>query len=121
MSQDKGMTWSPVTEDQTLVEPVCQGSVLGLIDHRNPGDNQVLFSNPASVRRENLTIRMSTDECKSWPISKTLWLGPAAYSDLVTTQDGLAGCLFECGQKQPYETITFARFTLDWITNGTSQ
>jgi sialidase-1 len=120
-SQDRGMTWSPVAEDPTLIEPVCQGSVLGLSDQKSPGASRVLFSNPASVHRENLTIRMSTDQCMSWPLSKTLWLGPAAYSDLVNIHEGLIGCLFECGQKQPYETITFARFTTGWINSGTSQ
>jgi len=37
---------------------------------------------------------------------------------LVVTADAMIGCLFECGEKSPYETITFALFTLEWLTDG---
>ncbi|MBM4027216.1 MAG: exo-alpha-sialidase, partial [Planctomycetes bacterium] len=52
-STDDGMTWSPVTLDQALVEPICQAGVQAL------GGQRVLFSNPASTQRENLTVRLS--------------------------------------------------------------
>jgi hypothetical protein len=32
--------------------------------------------------------------------------------------DGTIGLLFERGATSPYETITFARFTLEWLTGG---
>ncbi len=115
-SQDKGATWSPIVEDQNLIEPVCQASVLRLSTGQAAGENRILFSNPASEKRENMTIRMSTDEGRTWPVSKSIWSGPAAYSDLVVLPDGTIGCLFERGHKEPYETITFARFSLDWLT-----
>jgi sialidase-1 len=118
ISHDKGLTWSPLAEDNALVEPVCQASVLRLSTEKGRGKNRVLFSNPASTRREKLAVRLSYDECKTWPVAKTLWDGPAAYSDLVVTADGMIGCLFECGEKSPYETITFALFTLEWLTDG---
>jgi sialidase-1 len=118
VSQDKGMTWSPTSDDATLVEPVCQGSVLRLSTEQKGGKNRVLFANPASKRRENLTVRLSYDECKSWPVAKTLWPGPAAYSDLVASADGAIGCLFECGDKKAYETITYACFSLVWLSDG---
>ncbi len=117
LSHDKGMTWAPVTEDPTLIEPVCQGSVIRLGTGKPPGESQILFSNPASTERKNMTIRMSTDECKTWSIAKTLWAGPSAYSDLAVLQDGTIGCLFERGVKEPYETITFAHFTTEWLKN----
>lgn len=115
ISKDRGMTWTPPAEDSTLIDPVCQASVLRLSTGPASGENRILFSNPASLQRENMTIRMSSDECKTWPVSKTLWTGPAAYSDLMVIPDGTIGCLFEGGQKQPYETITFARFTVEWL------
>jgi len=118
LSRDRGITWSSLAEDNTLVEPVCQASVLRLSTEKERGKNRVLFSNPASKRRENLTVRLSYDECKTWPVAKTLWEGPAAYSDLTVTADGMIGCLFESGKKGPYEGITFALFTLEWLTNG---
>ena len=118
LSRDRGATWSSPSEDEALVEPVCQGSVLRLSTEKAQGKSRVLFSNPASTRRENLTVRLSYDECKTWPVSRTLWTGPAAYSDLVVTADGTIGCLFECGEKTPYETISLALFPLEWLTNG---
>jgi sialidase-1 len=117
-STDKGMTWSPVAEDPALVEPTCQASAVRLSTKADGEKDRVLFSNPASERRENLTVRLSYDECKTWPVAKTLHPGPAAYSDLAILPDKTIVCLFERGAKTPYETITCARFTLDWLTDG---
>lgn len=116
-SSDKGMTWSAPEEDATLVEPVCQGSVLRIADDE-AGSSRLLFSNPASTKRENLTIRLSFDESRSWPVSRTLHTGPAAYSDLVALDAHTIGCLYEKGETTPYETIAFARIPLGWLTAG---
>lgn len=118
LSGDRGMTWSGRIVDQALIEPVCQGSVLRYSLAVDGGRNRILFSNPASESRENMTVRLSYDEGDSWPVAKPVWPGPAAYSDLVVTADGAIGCLFECGDKSPYETIRFMRFNLEWLTDG---
>ena len=110
-SDDGGITWTPSTLDETLIEPVCQASVL-----RIPGNkNRIVFSNPASVKREKMTLRLSYDEGQSWTPGKTLHNGPSAYSDLATTPDGTILCLYERGLKHPYETITLARVPLAWL------
>ena len=70
----------------------------------------VLFSNPASAKRENMTVRLSTDSAKTWTHALTLWPGPAAYSDLTLLANGEIACLYERGEKSPYETLTLARF-----------
>lgn len=107
-SKDGGITWSKPVEDSTLIEPVCQGSVIGV-----PGIvDGLLFSNPASTKRENLTVRLSRDGGKTWPKSTVLHAGPAAYSCLAMLPGGEAACLYERGEKGAYETITFARFPL---------
>lgn len=116
VSRDKGSTWSPLAEDAALVEPVCQASVLRLSTLTADGKSPVLFSNPAGVKREKLTVRLSDDHCRTWPVSLVLWPGPAAYSDLVELADGTVGCLFECGEKSPYEAIAFSRLTLERVT-----
>lgn len=102
-SIDGGETWSPVEWDEALVEPVCQAGLLAL------PDGGVLFSNPASVSRENLTVRLSRDGCRTWPVAWTLHAGPSAYSDLALAPDGAICCLYERGNEHPYETITLAR------------
>lgn len=114
ISKDGGMTWSKPCEDETLIEPVCQASIF-----RYPGDkNRLLFSNPASTKREKMTVRLSVDEGKTWPVARLLHEGPAAYSCLAVFPKGEIACLYERGDKHPYETITFARFSLGWLEKG---
>jgi sialidase-1 len=106
ISTDGGETFTKPVEDPALVEPVCQASILRL-----PGEGGgILFSNPASTRREKLTVRLSRDEGKTWPVAKLLHPGPAAYSCLTVLPGGEVGCLYERGARQPYEEIVFARF-----------
>jgi sialidase-1 len=126
-SNDAGATWSRVKLDETLIEPVCQGSILRYswplgAPASLPAENRsrVLFSNPASTKRENLTIRISYDEGASWPVSKVLHSGPSAYSCLTVLPDKSIGCLFECGEKSAYEKISLARIPLDWLENDSN-
>ena len=66
------------------------------------------FSNPASQKkRENMTVRFSYDLGKTWPASKLVHAGPAAYSNLVEMASGQLGLLFEGGIKSPYEGIAW--------------
>lgn len=113
-SSDKGITWSPIQLHPELVEPVCQASLISIADP-SAGNQILLFSNPASTKRENLTVRLSHDDGASWPFARTLEPGPAAYSSLVALPSGEIGCLYERGDKKPYEAIRFARFALEWL------
>jgi len=79
------------------------------------GKPRFLFSNPASTKRERMTVRVSHDACETWSKGNVLYEGPAAYSDLTELSDGTIGCLYERGDKGPYESIYFARFRLGWI------
>jgi sialidase-1 len=109
LSRDGGATWSEARPDAALVEPVCQASLL----RYSWEPSRLLFSNPANEKtRTQMTLRMSLDEGKTWPVSKELHAGPSAYSCLVVLPDGAIGCLFECGSKSPYERIVFQRRTL---------
>lgn len=118
-SQDGGETWSAVQDDPTLIEPVCQGNLLRLSTEKSHDRNRILFSNPASTKRVNVTVRVSYDEGRTWSVDKPLHRGPSAYSDLTIIADGMIGCLYERGAKRAYETITFAKFNLEWLTDGT--
>jgi sialidase-1 len=64
-------------------------------------------------KRQNLSIKLSRDDGKTWPISKTLESGQSAYSDLAVLPDGTILCLFEGDN-----TTLCARFNLDWLLNG---
>jgi sialidase-1 len=112
-SADGGRTWSKPVLDEMLVEPVCQASI---IRHRKGSRAMLVFSNPASTRRENMTVRLSEDDGRTWPVAKTLHSGAAAYSSLVSLPDGGVGCFYESGTMSPYERLTFARMSLEWLT-----
>ena len=71
-SSDEGASWSEVRLDDALIEPICQAGLLRLPDDR------VLFSNPASTRREKMTVRVSADRCRTWSAGMLLHEGPAA-------------------------------------------
>jgi sialidase-1 len=115
-SQDGGESWSELDFDSTLIEPVCQASLIRYSGLRHSGKSRLLFSNPASKdNRVRMTVRLSYDEGETWPVHKLLHEGPSAYSCLVRLPDGAVGCLYEQGRDHPYETITFARFPIDWL------
>ena len=108
LSRDGGATWTAPVDAPALVEPVCQASLL-----RHDAAKLLLFSNPAHPRqRINLTVRASGDDAKTWRDVAVLHAGPSAYSSLVALDAGTAACLYENGEKKPYERITFARFPL---------
>lgn len=112
-SADGGMTWSALSHDRTLVEPICQASLMALPDPAGKSSQRFLFSNPASGKREKLTLRLSEDDCKTWPRSLLLHAGPAAYSDLAALADGTILCLYERGEKNAYQLISLARLKVE--------
>ena len=119
VSRDGGETWSTTQHDATLIEPVCQASILRHPNTGNPTDDVLLFSNPGTqLGRSNGVIRLSRDEGQTWPVSRALYPGGFAYSCLATLPDGAVGCLFE---RDGYKAISFARFSLGWLTASRGQ
>lgn len=109
ISDDGGMTFKDLRRDETLVEPVCQASIIR-------SGNKLVFSNPASSEsRTAMTVRVSEDEGKTWPMWKLVYAGPSAYSCLVALPDASIGLLYEAGENKPYERIDFARLSIDEI------
>lgn len=105
-SHDGGLTWSPPALARDLPDPVCQGSLLRAAMPDGPA--AYCLTNCASERRNRLTLRVSRDGCQTWGTSVVLNEGPSAYSCLAAISPGQLGCLFECGSRTPYESITFA-------------
>ena len=88
LSNDGGVTWKPAALDPTLIEPDCQGSIIRYTEQPACLKNRLLFSNPASKKdRVNMTVRLSYDEGKTWPIAKQIFAGSAAYSCLTVLPD----------------------------------
>ena len=115
-SKDGGLTWSEVQFDQGLPELSCQESLIRFTDQERFSKNRVLLAHPSSqTERKQFTVRMSRDECRTWPVSKVVYQGSAAYSDLAIADDMTILCLYEADQ---YSKLVLARFNLEWLTDG---
>lgn len=112
ISTDGGITWSAAYDEKTLTDPVCQGSLLsGMVN----GNHRLFFSNPAATTRTNMTIRMSSDNGKTWDKKNVVFEGPSGYSDLVLLSDTKAGLLFEGGLSRYFNGIAFRTVLLSNI------
>ncbi|HAH44488.1 sialidase family protein [Gimesia sp.] len=108
-SEDGGATWSDVTLDQALIEPVCQASLIRARFPAAEKPGQILFSNPASQKREKMVVRLSEDDGRTWKTSRLVTAGSAAYSSLVEIGSGEIGLLYE---RDGYRTIEYVAFQL---------
>ncbi len=107
-SSDRGDTWTELDHHPGLIEPVCQASMIWY----EAAKSHLLFSNPADVTRRRMTIKLSQDEGRTWPVETVIYGGPAAYSSMAVLPDGHIGILYERGVKSPYETVTFTKVSL---------
>ncbi len=115
-SEDGGSTWSEAIFDTTLVDPVSQAGFVQYTRNGTDDRNRLLFSNPADPDKpRNLTVRLSYDDGQFWPVKKVIEPGEAGDSALAVLGDGSIGLVYEQGS---YERIVFARFNLEWLTDG---
>jgi len=117
-SADGATGWSQPVFHDALWEPRCMA---GLVAHPS---GVLLFSNPHTLlldkagreipngrgKRENLSIKLSRDDGRTWVLNKTLEHGKSAYSDLAVLADGTVLCLYERA-----DSIDCARFDLKWL------
>lgn len=99
------------------------------------GKNRILFANPDNLDRadgkttpgrgrdrKNLTVKLSYDECQTWPVARSLDAGPSGYSDLAVGADHTIYCLYEQGGREAGSafrpSLTLARFNLEWLAAG---
>jgi sialidase-1 len=111
LSQDGGINFRPVTHDAVLIDPVCNAAI---VRYRHKRRDLLLFTNAASTKRENLTLRISKDQGKTWTVAQTLHAGPAAYSTVIALRDGSIAVLYECGETSPYSRITFTNLSANF-------
>jgi sialidase-1 len=115
-SEDGGTTWKENYFDTSLIDPVCEGSILEI--GQKKGKTILAFCNAADAKkRDNLTLRISYDEGKTWTSdaskNKAMIIAKspenykgdyAAYSDLVKLNAKQIGILYE---KENYSKIVF--------------
>lgn len=109
ISSDGGSTWDTTYFDKTLPDPVNQGSILTI--GKKKGSNIIAFCNAADTkRRDNLTLRISYDDGKTWKRDFVIAKSEndsrdyAAYSDIVNVTKKEIGILYE---KEGYSKIVF--------------
>ena len=114
ISSDGGASWDTTYFDTTLVDPVNQGSILTI--GKRKGKNIIAFCNADDAkRRDNLTLRISYDEGKTWSKNYRIDKGAesnndfTAYSDIVPLSDKQIGVLYE---RDGYKQIVFT--TVNW-------
>jgi sialidase-1 len=115
ISLDGGLSWTQQRHVPELVEPVCQASMRRLSWPASDRKGVILFANPASAKRERMTVRASFDDGRTWPVSHLLDPRPSAYSCMAVLPDSSIGILYETGVASPYENIVFSRFNRDWL------
>jgi len=115
ISKDGGETWDKIYFDENLTDPVCEGSILSVGTKK--GKHILAFTNnDTQTKRDNLTLRISFDEGKTWSFSKVIDKSPdsqakdyTAYSDLVKLGKKTVGILYE---RDNYSQIVFK--AMDW-------
>jgi sialidase-1 len=135
-SPDGATRWPRAVFDEQLKEPICMASLCRLSAKGEQDRDRLLFANPDNLLRngkegvpgtmrdrKNLTLKLSYDEGKTWPVARVLEAGTSAYSDLAVGPDGTIYCLYERGStdgKDHFATraLTLARFNLEWLSDG---
>ena len=125
IGEDGGRTWGEPYWDRALNECPCQASFIRYTSRKDTGKSRLLFANPdvtgdryGVVKRTRMTVRLSYDEGKTWPVEKLIHPGPSSYSSLVRLPDGNIGLVYEGGEKHRREWIRFAGISLSWLTDG---
>jgi Neuraminidase (sialidase) len=125
ISPDGAAGWSKMIFHEQLPEPVCMGSIIRFTEQPAHKKNRILFANPHDPddrRRQNVTVKLTYDEGKTWPVARSIEPGISGYSDLAVGSDGFAYCFYERASvdESHYRPahLTVARFNLEWLTDG---
>jgi sialidase-1 len=118
-SDDGGERWSALQDDSALVDPGNNGSVIRYAPDApasDPRAHWLLLSNTADARdRVRLTVSLSCDDGRTWPVRRVIEPGSAGYSTLTRLGDGRFGVLYE---REGYRRITFAVIGEDAFAGG---
>ena len=82
---------------------------------RVPGPAHLFSNPPAGSPSTNLTVRLSRDEGRTWPLSRVVDPNRCRYSDLAVSPDGTILCLYTNGETGDRDRISIARFNMEWL------
>lgn len=112
LSSTGGESWDSQLIDSTLIDPVCQGSILNFFNKKGKIQYIIFSNNRSENRRDNLGIYIDkkwvlVDKAPNEELSKKSW---TAYSDLVQIDFKTIGILYE---KENYSKIVFKLIPID--------
>lgn len=115
ISEDGGITWRDTTSVWPELEaPACNGDIL----HCTAPDGRTLLlhSLPYGKERKDVTVFVSFDEGKTWPVRRTIVPYPSAYSSLCQLPDGTIGLYVEEAFNDGVNySMVFYNFSLEWL------
>jgi sialidase-1 len=131
-SPDGATQWTRPEFVNDLVDPVCMSGLDRLSYASATSRSRLIYSHcdngtepdPRSRSRffirKNLTIRLSYDEGRTWPVGRVLEPGLAGYSDITVAPDGTMFCFYEEGSAPANSTksLVLAHFNLEWLSSG---
>ena len=115
ISDDGGVTWRDSTAVWSELEaPACNGDMIRCT--APDGRTLLLHSLPYGKERKDVTVFVSFDEGKTWPLHRTIVPYPSAYSSLCQLPDGTIGLYVEeaCNNSVNYSMV-FYNFSLEWL------
>jgi sialidase-1 len=127
ISPDGATGWHKPVFNEQLLGPICMGSIIRFSRRPDNDKNRILFANPHNLERRdgkaalgksrdrrNLSVKLSYDEGKTWPVNKSLEPGYSAYSDLAVLPDGTILCLYERGREADAERNKPTSYASRW-------
>ena len=119
-SNDNGETWNTHSEWPELVEQGCNGDIVRYTSTLDGYDKDRILHTIVNDRstRQNVTMFLSYDEGKTWPIKKSICKTGSAYSSIAILEDGTIGVYIEENYNTNDYSTYFLNFSLDWLTDG---
>ena len=113
ISHDQGETWSEPEPGQVC--PPIAASIIRYPHLDKSKNSLLLWSGLKGPGRNNLVVRLSSDQGNSFPVELLAGAGHAAYSDMTLLDNGDVGVLWEGGEETPYDNLIFTRIPKEVI------
>jgi sialidase-1 len=120
-SSNNGNSWSIWKSSEDLIDSPGPGS---LIRYNHSYPQRLVFINAATtlgglVNQKKMTVKVSYDEGRTWPVERLLDANNGGYSSLVRTEDNQIASVQELRENNNRSSsIKFRRFNLSWVLNG---
>lgn len=123
-STTEAVSWTQKTTSTAsswaeMVEPACNGDIVRYTSTLDGYDkDRILHTLPNDgVNRQNLTMFLSYDEGRTWPVKKSICPTGSAYSSIAILEDGTIGVYAEENYNTDKYSLYFLNVSLDWLTD----